>query len=443
MSDVDAALRGSGSRWPYVLCILLLAGFIIFAIWASFSERDEVTRGTGQIIPSRGVQPVQAPEGGVITEILVEENQMVQKDQVLARISNVAAMADLTELKNRQSEFEIGLKRLTAEEKGLDLVFTPEEETNFLRAVTDQRHIFNARKEQYDEEERELTALIEQKKFELEEAQERRKQYEQTLGLLRQQDTMVRPLLQSRVYSEIDYLNLKQRIVGQEGELKGLAQSISKIHSAIGELEAKHANHSSERLASIAADMQTYRTERDSITEKLKASAQRVENAELLAPMAGTIKRILLKEQAVAQRAEMVMEIVPADDTLEVEARFRPADRGFLALHQNATVNVTAYDSTLYGSLDAEVVSISPDTIEDKKGEPWYNVRLRTRNSTLPYLEKRLQIEAGMTVTVDVLSGKKSIMSYLLKPVFKSQQRAHLGATAQNGTDSGRREGTL
>lgn len=437
MSDVDAALRGSGKHWAYLLCICLVAGFVVFVLWASVSERDEVTRGNGQIIPSRGVQPVQAPEGGVVTEILVKENQAVEKDQILARISNVAVVADLTEQRNRQDEFEIALKRLSAEENGVELVFTPEEERGFPRSVLDQRHIFNARKEQYEEEEKELIALIEQKKFELEEAQEREKQYEQTLRILQQQDNMVQPLLRSRVYSEVDYLNLKQRIVGQQGELESLAQSISKIRSAVGELEAKHASHASEWRASIATDMQTYRTERDSIAEKLKASAQRVKNTELLAPMAGTIKRILLKEQAVAQRAEMVMEIMPADDTLEVEARFRPADRGFLTLYQNATVKVAAYDFAIYGGLEAEVISISPDTIEDNKGEPWYNVHLRTQSSKLPYLEKDLHIQAGMTVTVDVLSGKKSVMSYLLKPVFKSKQRSTVQGE-RNGTEAGR-----
>ncbi len=426
MRDVDAAQRDNGKRWVYRFygLVLLIVGAIL--IWACFSERNEVTRGNGQIIPSLGVQPIQATEGGIISEIFVKENQLVQKGQRLATISNVGAKADYAELANKQKEYDLAIKRLQAEEKSLELVFTEKDIAESSKGVADQQRLYIARKEQYEQEEYELAAILAQRKAELDETLERKKQYEQTLLILKQQEEMVRPLLQSRTYSEIDYLNLKQRIVSQEGELRSLAQSISKIYSAVSEMEAKRANHAPERQAAIATDMQMFRTERDSMLEKLKAGDQRVQNAELLAPMAGTIKRILLKEQSVAQRAEMVMELVPADDSLEVDARFRPADRGFLALNQNATIKVTAYDFAIYGGLDANIISISPDTIEDVKGEPWYNVRLRTKSSKLPFPEKDLHIEAGMTVTVDVLSGKKTVMSYLLKPVFKSKQRSNV-----------------
>ena len=160
-----------------------------------------------------------------------------------------------------------------------------------------------------------------------------------------------------------------------------------------------------------------------------------VQISDLRSPMNGVIRRILKKEENPAQRAETIMELLPTDDTLEVDARFRPADRGFLESGMNATIKVDAYDFTIYGSLPAVVTRISPDTIEDSKGQAWYEVRLQTEASKLHFGKQELDIKPGMTVQVDVISGNKSIFDYLLKPILKSRQVGKARSHAANATE--------
>ena len=429
MTEVDAALRGTGKRWPYLTGIGLLVAFVLFLIWAGFSTRPELTRGEGQLKPSLGVQPVQSPESGIIIEILVKEGQDVKKGQVLATLSNAEALAGFNELTKKKVEYEFAVRRLTAEQEGKAPVFTAEEQNTHPDSVQDQVMLHAARMEKYGGEERELRAVLAGRNLELQDAQERRKVFEQSLTLLRQQEEKVKPLVRQRIYPEVNFLNLQQRIASQTQELAGLAQNISRLRSAIDETSARLDNLTPERSAALGVELQGITTELNSVNERLSSGGYRLDSRRLTAPMDGTIKRILIKEQSVARQADMIMELLPANDTLEVSAKFRPADRSRIEVGRNATIKVSAYDFTIYGTLDAKVTAISPDTIEDSKGQSWYQVRLRTETATLPHADKNLQLEAGMTVSVEVHSGEKSILSYLLKPLFKSRQ----GVTSTGG----------
>ena len=422
MSTVDAARSYKGSPIAYVLSLGMVLVFLVFLIWSMLSTRDEVTQGQGQIIPSQGVQPVQSEDGGIIKEILVSENELVEKGTLLATISNIRAVGEFQELTQKKVEYELALQRLRAEQDGRELDFTEEQRAQFPDVVNDQEMIFKTRRAQFDGEGKQLASALEQRKLELAESYERRKQYEEKLYLLKKQEASILPLVQSKTYSQVEFLNLKQRIVTMENDLKSLAVNIARTSSAVGEAQNALDNRESERLASIAKDINDFHQELNSITERLKAGTEIVQRSELRSVVRGVVKRILLKEEAVVRPAELLMEIVPTDDTLEVEAKFRPAHRGFLEVGQNATIKISAYDSAVYGTLAATVATISPDTIEDNKGEAWYIVRLRTNSTRLPHEDKNLDIKVGMTVTVDVLSGEKSVFSYLVKPLFKSRQ---------------------
>jgi adhesin transport system membrane fusion protein len=258
----------------------------------------------------------------------------------------------------------------------------------------------------------------------VEEALSRRSQFEQNLLLLKEQVDSVRPLVERNVYPRIESLNLTQRVITQEGELNALAETITRTQSEVREEEMRLANRDTEWQAAVAAETNEFRRQLDSINERLKAGSYQVDITELTAPMNGVIRRILLKEENVAQRAQTIMELLPTDDTLEVDARFRPPDRDHLRLNQRASIKVDAYDFTIYGSLPAIVTRISADTIEDSRGQAWYEVRLRTDSNKLLLKGQEFAIKPGMTVQADVISGKKSIFNYLMKPILKTRQEA-------------------
>jgi adhesin transport system membrane fusion protein len=351
----------------------------------------------------------------------------VKKGDRLVQMSNIEAVSEYQDLVNKRMECVLSLKRLEAEASGTPPVYTEEETTAHRDMVDDQLRLYAARKEKLLSGAGELEAAIEQKRAAVAEALSRKSQYEQNLILLKEQVERVRPLVRQRAYSEVEYLNLRQRVISQEGDLHTLAETVSKTQSEVREEEARLANRDSEWRAAIAAENNTFRRQLDSINQKLSAGGHKVYVSELRAPMNGVIRRILIKEENVAQRAQTIMELLPTDDTLEVDARFRPADRGYLEVGMEATVEVDAYDSTVYGGLPASVMRISADTIEDSRGQAWYEVRLRTESSRLHYENQTLEIKPGMTVKVDVISGEKSIFDYLMKPILKSRRKGAAG----------------
>lgn len=435
MSDVDAAYARRGSAWAYRLTLLLICIFFVCFILSFFIEREEVTKGDGTIIFSRGVQPIQSLDGGILIQLLVKENEIVEAGTILAKISNTASRAEYQDLLNKESDYTLSLKRLRAERDGEAPDFTEEERKKFPFAVRDQLRIFDAHKDKNSGDEKELNALLEQKRLEVESSQSTRRSTEKSLLLLKQQEEQIRPLVSKGVYSEIEYLKLKQRIVSQESYLNGLAQTIGKAQSAVREAESKLANLDPERLAKIANEMNDTSQNLRAVKEALVSRESRVDRSDLKAPIRGIVKRILLKEDSVVRQAETVMELLPLGDSLEIEAKFRPEDRGFIAVGQNATIKISAFDFAIYGGLSAVVENISGDTIEDSKGRPWYAVRLKTSNSTLPGKED-LDVKVGMTVTVDVFSGKKTLFNYLMKPLVKSKVASNVVSNAINTTNA-------
>jgi adhesin transport system membrane fusion protein len=423
MHDVDMAMNRRGHPWAFVLSAAVLLFFIVFMLWAAMADIDDVTRGMGQVIPAQGIQPIQSDRGGTITDILVEENQEVERNQPVVTLSNVQAVAGLTDLQNRFVELTLALKRLSAEEAARDLVFSQEEGERYPDAVSAQTRIFETRKEQHEGQMRQLEAQIEQRRREVAEARERRESYENTLGLLREEEAKVRPLV-GRSYSQLQFLELRQRIVTQEGELNRVAQTIARAESGVHAAEERLRNLRNERMATIADELNKSRIERGSIEQQIRSGDEQVTRTELRSPVRGKVVRVILKRDSVAKPAETILEIIPTEGALEIEARFSPQDRGFLFVNQPAMVKVSAYDFSIYGGLEATVTKISGDTIEDKRGDPWYEVRLLTKRKSILYRGEELEILPGMTVTVDVLTAKKSVLSHILGPIRRAMQNA-------------------
>jgi adhesin transport system membrane fusion protein len=423
MHDVDVAMNRRGHPWAFILSASCLVFFAVFFIWANSAMIDDVTRGQGQVTPAQGTQPIQSERGGTITDILVSENEQVERNQSLLTISNVQAVAGLNDLKTRYIELALALRRLAAEEDGYEPVFTADEKKLHPDAVNAQMRIYTTRKEQLDGQSSMLLSQIEQRKREVAEARERKEAYEGTLSVLMEEENTVRPLV-GRAYSQIQYLQLRQRIVAQEGELNSVAQTIARAESGVNAAEQRMQSLKAERQASIADEINKTRNEQSNVEQLIKSGDEQVTRTELRSPVRGKVVRILLKKDGVAKPAETIMEIIPTDGALEVEAKFSPQDRGFLFVNQPAMVKVSAYEFSIYGGLDATVTKIGNDTIEDKRGQPWYEVRLLTKRNNILYRGEELPILPGMTVSVDVLTDKKSVLSHIVGPLRRAMQNA-------------------
>ena len=423
MHDVDIAMHRQGHPWAFTLSLAVLLFFAVFMLWANTAMIDDVTRGSGQVVPAQGVQPIQSERGGSILEMLVAENDVVEKNQPLVNIANVREESGLKDLETRYVELSYALKRLFAEEQGQDLVYTEEEQQRYPETAASQTRLFQTRKEQFESQSQLLLSQIEQRKREVAEARERKDSYEKTLLSLKKQEETYRPLI-GRSVTELEALELKNRIITQEGELNSVAQTIARAESGVHAATERLGNLKAERQATIADEINKTRLEQNSVEQQIKAGSEQVTRSDLRSPVRGTVKRILIKKGGVAKPAETIMEILPTEGALLIEAKFSPVDRGFLFVNQPAMVKVSAYEFSIYGGLEATVIKISQDTIDDKKGEPWYEVQFLTKRSSILYRGEELSILPGMTVTVDVLTDKKSVLSHILGPIRKAMQNA-------------------
>lgn len=440
-NEVDAALARRPRRSERILSLTVGIGIVLFIVWASLASIDEVTHAEGQIISSQRTQIIQNLEGGILRQVLVSEGQEVNKGDVLAQLDNELAASSHRDTINKTLDNSLAIIRLEAERANVEPVFPKNVEAWVAetvgaqnvntalvlarQAISDHQAAYRSRTQQKKAELHLLESQLHQRKLEIAELVSRKKQLESSLSLAAQQRNISEGLLQRRNTSRVDYLNHQQRVVQLQGEVEALASTIPKAQSAMQETAQRMTFRKAEIEAAITDELNKRRLELSSLHESLVSGGDRVTRTELRSPVRGTVKRIAITTLGgVVKPGEAIMEIVPLDDTLLVEARVRPADVAFLRPGQQAMVKISAYDFAIYGGLEAVLEQISADTIEDKRGEFYYLVKARTNKTAIQYHNQTLPIIPGMMATVDILIGKKTVLDYLLKPILKAREKA-------------------
>jgi len=426
MSEVDKAMNSRGHPLAFVMSLAVLLFFCVFLVWANWAKLDEVTRGMGQVIPSQRTQEIQNLEGGILETMFVREGQDVDEGQALAKLSPRILEANLREAQSRMRENDIAITRLQAEIEGAEPVYSDDLKREFPNAIRDQMSAYRARMAQFASEAQAIESQIEQRNLEVEEALAKKQQIEENLRITIERRDMVEPLVRQGIYSRLDFLQIVQQIAGLNGDLNAVLQTIERNRSAVNEAKQRLTTRRTEIVATATDEMSKRRAENGSLRENVAAIQDRLTRTEILSPMRGTVKRILINTMGgVIKPGETILELVPLDDTLLVEARIKPTDIGFIKNDQKAMIKLTAYDFSIYGGLEGFVEDISADSIEDKKGEPYFQVKLRTTKSSLVSREgKELPIKPGMQASVDIITGEKTVLAYLLKPITKARQNA-------------------
>lgn len=426
MSEVDAAIHRKGSSIAFVLTLVIGLLLITFVLWAHFTVLDEVTRGLGQVIPSQRVQMIQNLEGGILQEIAVQENQIVNKGDILIRIDNAMAASQYRDAFTKAAAHEAAIARLNAEIEGkAEIVFSDEFKGADPQVLEDQQSIFRAHRQQLQAELNVLRSQHSQRQQEITEMQSRKKQLERSLVLAKQQRDIAKPLVDQGVYPRVEYLSVERDISSLQGDIDALRLAIPRIRQAANEASRRIEQRRAEVKAQALDEKNSHRGELKSLQEIMSAGEDRVTRTDVRSPVRGTVKQINLNTLGgVVRPGESILEIVPLDDTLLIEARIRPADIAFLHPGQKAMVKITAYDFSIFGGLEGVVEAISADTIEDDKGESFFKVKLRTKKNAITYRNEELPIIPGMTASIDILTGKKSVLAYLLKPILRAKQNA-------------------
>jgi len=426
MSDVRAAMLSGPRLSANILLISIIAFFGGAAVWASVAELDEVTAGQGRVIPSSQLQVVQNLEGGILRSISVKEGDLVQAGQVLLTIDDTLVSSKFREDRSKVLALQAAIIRLRAETAGEEPVFPEELSIERPGLVTTELALYNARQGELRASVQALRDLVSQRRQERVEAESRISQLSGSQALAREELAILRPLVDQGVSARIELIRLERQINDISGDLAAAQTSIPRIQSSLNEasqrIEERRANFRSQ----VATELSEAQSGLATYTEVLTGAQDRVRRTEIRSPVNGEVQQILINTVGgVIQPGQDLVHIVPLEDNLLVEAQIRPADIAFLYPGQEAVIKITAYDFSIYGGLKATLEQISADTITDEEGESFYQIRVRTERSFL--LAKNgetLPIIPGMVAEVDVLTGKKSVMDYLLKPILKARQNA-------------------
>ena len=422
----------AGPEWSvadpqaYSSRILLWTSLVAFAallLWAATGNVDEVVRGTGKVVPSRQVQVVQSLDGGVVQEILVRPGQEVEQDDVLLRIDATRFSASLGENNAEYLALLAKAARLQALATGKPFVAPDEVQAQDPALAEMERNAWRARDAELNATINVAREQLNQRQEDLRETMARRDQAAASCGLTSRELQVTRPLLDSGAVSQVDLLRLQREVARYCGEQKGAEAQIDRFQASIKEARSK-LEEAELTLRNVArSELSDANARLATLREGKLALADRVKLSEVRSPVRGTVKTLLNNTVGgVVQPGKDIIEIVPKDDTLLLEVRVPPRDIGFLYPNQSAQVKFTAYDFAVYGGLEGRVEQIGADTVIDEKGNAYYVVRVRTDASTVG--DKELPILAGMVAEAHILTGKRTVLQYLLKPILRAKDNA-------------------
>ncbi|QJP93165.1 HlyD family type I secretion periplasmic adaptor subunit [Pseudomonas fluorescens] len=426
LPEVNKALIEDAPRVVRLTIWAIIGFFVFLMLWANFAVIDEVTKGDGKAIPSSKVQKIQNLEGGIVSELFVKEGQIVEAGAPLVRLDDTRFASNVGETEADRLSMLLRVERLSAEVDDRPLNF-PED---VLKAVPGQakseESLYISRRQQLHDEVGGLQEQLIQRQQELREFTSKQAQYRQQLGLQRQEINMSEPLVAQGAVSPVEVLRLKRAEVETRGQLDATTLAIPRAESAIKEVQRKIDETRGKFRSEALTQLNEARTDLNKAQATGKALEDRVSRTLVTSPVRGIVNKMLVNTiGGVIQPGSDLLEIVPLDDTLLVEAKIRPQDIAFLHPGQEATVKFTAYDYTIYGGLKAKLEQIGADTITDEdKKTTYYVIKLRTERSHLGTDEKPLLIIPGMVASVDIITGKKTVLSYLLKPIIRARAEA-------------------
>ncbi len=412
-----------GPRRAIFALVGSIALFMLLAVfWMSWAQLDIAVQASGKVIPSSRVQEIQGLEGGIIQAIAVQEGQAVKRGDLLARLENLQFNSDLGESRQTWWSTQAALARLQAEILGRAPVFSRELMAAAPERVAEQQALWRSRMNERTHANETLKKQLAQREEELAEARTRITTMDLLLVDARETQAMEDKLQQQGAGARADYLTAKQRVSSLQGDLNAARVSVQRLQAAIQEARARLAEADSRYIAEASRERSELELKAATTGQQITAQADRVERRELRAPMDGIVNRVLLTTVGgVAQAGQTLMELVPAEENLQISARVKPADIAFIHPGQIAKIRISAYDSSIFGTLDGKVKRVGADALLDKeRQESYFEVILEADRNYLGQASERLTISAGMAADASILTGKRTLMDYLLKPVLKT-----------------------
>ncbi|KIS41372.1 HlyD family type I secretion periplasmic adaptor subunit [Kosakonia radicincitans] len=426
INEVNQAVIDDSPRVMRITLWAIFAFFICMFFWSALADIDEVTRGEGRAIPSARLQKIQNLEGGIVAQVYVRDGDIVNAGAPLIRLDDTRFRSNAEETGADRLALQARVERLTAQTNGeTTLTLSPEIVKDAPDIAKGEMELFTTINNRVNSTIAGLNEQLVQKKQDLLDMQTKAEQYRKSLQLLQQEISLSVPLISKGAISRVEVLRLQRTEVDTRGQLDTTTVAIPGAVAAVKEIESKIKETLDNTRSDALTQLNQARTDLSKAEATGKAIEDRVNRTMVVSPVRGIVQQVMVNTiGGVIQPGNDMVEIVPLDDTLLIEAKIRPQDIAFLHPGQQATVKFTAYDYTIYGGLPAKLVQISPDTVTDKDGNSFYVIRLRTEKNHLGTDDKPLLIIPGMVASVDIITGKRTILQYLLKPLLRARADA-------------------
>jgi len=425
MRSLSAAAVHRSPRY-LIAVVMVFALFVIAAItWMNWAKIDVVIRGSGKVSPASQVQNIQSLEGGIISEILVAEGQAVEVGQPLIKISDVAFSSSFEE--NRLLYLELVAKASRLRAEAFDRAFKPDSEVSAEapHLIKSEQSLFDSNQQQLKETLSILEEKISQQKSALLEAQSKQRQLQRSLELVKKEIVIKKPLKDRGIISEVEFLQLQQREAEFEGEIEAVKLSVPRIESTIEEARFSKQKEKLNFQNNAKKELNEVTAEISRIKETQTALQDRVKRTTLRSPVHGIVQRLYINTiGGVISPGNNILDIVPQEDSLLVELNIKPADIAYVNVGQFARLKFSAYDFAIHGSLQGIVTFVSADTITNEEGQSFFLVRVKPVKSFLGAKNGELPIKIGMTAEADIITDKKTILSYLTEPVHRGIDKA-------------------
>jgi membrane fusion protein, adhesin transport system len=415
MNSLSAAVIHRRSKKLHWVLISFLLTITIFLVWASVAKIDEIARGSGKVVPNGQNQIVQNLEGGIVSEILIKEGDLVEKDQVLIKISNEKSNSTAASNELKSLYFQAQIKRLESELKRENFTYEISDNQQLNDFLSNENELFITDKKQLESKIMILKEQIKQKENELTDARQTINHLKFSVEAISKEVEMTRPM--------VDFLKLQREQSDARQKLQSVILSVTKIESEILEINKKIDETNQINDSEVRQKLNETITSLKDVEANSVASTDQVSRTIVKAPSNGIVQKLHINTIGGAIKpAQDLIEIVPTDYKLIVEVKILPKDIAFIYHGQKAIVKFSAYDFSIYGGLTGKVINISPDTITEKDDKTYYLVRIETEKNYIGEKDKSMKIIPGMVADVDIITGKKSILDYILKPILKTKQ---------------------
>ena len=399
------------TRKADVILYTIALFWLIALIWSSVASLEEVTRGEGRVIASSKMQIIQNLEGGIVQEIFVQTGDQVTNSQPLIKLEDIKFKSELLSIKQNKAALEANINILSAESQGVTPEFEATFEANYPELVGRELELYAARKITHSESIEILEKKLKRLKVQSDAAKE-------NLNLIEREKNIVEPLVEQGVEAEMELIRIEQR----------MNEAQSNILQVDAEIEANDAQLNAERsnfIEQAREKLQEVEKEYNNLVESLPAYEDRLARTLVRAPMNAIVNRLLVNTVGgVIQPGSPLIELVPVDDELVVEVEISPKDIAYVIVGQRASIKLTAFDFSKFGSLDGYVTKVSADSLTKEDGSIWYLCQASVPVNMITTMGKSIQIQTGMVAQVDIISGEKTVLQYLLQPVTKVANEA-------------------